>query len=231
MLIGQLGKITSRSAGGAAYNTTIRYDHAGLPITVSSGNDSYELFWDDNARLIDMVVTKQPTINTGGQTMYFLGIGCARRSILIANPYFVPDAAAIAALLEARRRGVDVRVMISGVRNDNWLARQNSIRQYGPLLRAGVVILEYNRSMMHHKTMVVDGVWITIGTTNFDSRSFAHNEESNVCLYDRDTAALMEAYFHADVEACAEVTLEAWRRRGLVQRSREAVASFFEDQV
>ena len=62
---GQLGKIVARSAGGAAYNTTIRYDHAGLPVTVSSGNDSYELFWDDQSRLIDMVVTKQPIINTG----------------------------------------------------------------------------------------------------------------------------------------------------------------------
>ena len=109
----------------------------------------------------------------------------ARRSIYIANPYFVPDAAAIDALVEAKRRGVDVRIMVSGIHNDNWLARQNSVRLYGPLLEAGIEILEYNRTMLHHKTMVVDGVWATVGTTNFDNRSFAHNEENNVCVYDR----------------------------------------------
>ena len=91
------------------------------------------------------------------RTMYYLSIICARRSIYIANPYFVPDAAAIDALVEAKRRGVDVRVMVSGIHNDNWLARQNSVRLFGPLLEAGIEIHEYNRTMLHHKTMVVDG--------------------------------------------------------------------------
>ena len=196
-----------------------------------SGTDYYPLAVARGPQALQIVLSSPEQGGSSVQTMYFLGIGCAQRSILIANPYFVPDAAALDALLAARGRGVDVRIMISGIRNDNWLARQNSIRQYGPLLRGGVVVLEYNRSMMHHKIMVVDGAWVTIGTTNFDSRSFAHNEESNVCLYDRDIAALMEAGFRADVEACAEVTLEGWRHRGLAQRSREVVAAFFEDQV
>lgn len=196
-----------------------------------SGADYYPLVPARGPHALQVVLSSPEQGGSSVQTMYFLGIGCARRSILIANPYFVPDAAARDALLAARARGVDVRIMISGVRNDNWLARQNSIRQYGPLLGGGVAILEYNRSMMHHKIMVVDGVWVTIGTTNFDSRSFAHNEESNVCLHDRDTAAMVEAAFRADVDACAEVTLAGWRRRGLMQRSREAVAAFFEDQV
>ena len=95
---------------------------------------------------------------------------------------------AIDALIEARRRGVDVKVMVSGIHNDNWLARQNSVRLFGRLLAAGIEILEYNRTMLHHKTMVVDEVWATIGTTNFDNRSFAHNEENNVCVYDRKLA-------------------------------------------
>ena len=88
--------------------------------------------------------------------MYYLSIICARRSIYIANPYFLPDAAAIDALVEAKSRGVDVRIMVAGIHNDNWLARQNSVRLFGPLLRAGIEILEYNRTMLHHKTMVVD---------------------------------------------------------------------------
>ena len=127
--------------------------------------------------------------------MYYLSIVCARRSIWIANPYFVPDPVAIETLIEARQRGVDVRIMVSGIRNDNWLARYNSIRLFGRLLEAGVEIQEFNRTMLHQKTMVVDGRWVTLGTTNFDNRSFAHNEESNVCLYDHALAEQLRAIF------------------------------------
>ena len=114
--------------------------------------------------------------------MYYLSIVCARESIYIANPYFVPDPVAIETLIDAKRRGVDVRIMVSGIRNDNWLARHNSVRLFGRLLDAGIEIQEFNRTMLHHKTMVVDRRWVTVGTTNFDNRSFAHNEESNVVL-------------------------------------------------
>ncbi len=196
-----------------------------------SGGEFYPVVSARGPLSVQVVLSSPEQGGSSVQTMYFLGIVCARRSIFIANPYFVPDAAAVEALLEARRRGVDVRVMVSGVRNDNWLARHNSIRHYGRLLRGGVVILEYNRSMLHHKIMVVDGVWTTIGTTNFDSRSFAHNEESNLCVHDRELAGQMERLFIADIDACAVVTLDAWRRRGVTQRAREAAASFFEDQV
>src|SRR6476619_111427 len=134
--------------------------------------------------------------------MYYLSIICARKSIYIANPYFVPDEAAIDALVDARRRGVDVRIMVSGIRNDNWLARQNSVRLFGPILRAGIDILEYNRTMLQHKTMVVDAVSATIGTTNFDNRSFAYNEENNVCFYDDALACKMHETFLADAKVC-----------------------------
>jgi cardiolipin synthase len=163
--------------------------------------------------------------------MYYLSIICARRSIYIANPYFLPDAAAIDALVEARSRGVDVRIMVAGVHNDNWLARQNSIRLFGPLLRAGIDILEYNRTMLHHKTMVVDSRWATIGTTNFDNRSFAHNEENNVCCCEHAFARSLHEMFEADIEACDRVELVAWKRRGLWQRTQEVFAAFLEEQT
>lgn len=165
------------------------------------------------------------------QIVHYLAIVCARESILIANPYFVPDAVAVQTLIDAHRRGVDVQIMVSGLRNDNWLARQNSVRLYGDLLRAGVTILEFNRSMLHQKVMVVDRIWATVGTTNFDNRSFAHNEESNVCLYDRELAGQFERTFRADAKACEVVTLEAWQRRGVVRRVLEQVAALMEDQV
>jgi cardiolipin synthase len=163
--------------------------------------------------------------------MHYLPIVCARRSIYISNPYFIPDQAAIDTLVEAKRRGVDVRIMISGKHNDNWLARKNSTRLYGQLLEAGVTVLEYNRTMLHQKTMVVDGQWVCIGTTNFDNRSFAHNEETSVCVKNAGLAACMEETFRADTRACHRVELEAWKKRGLVTKSLEAVASLLEAQV
>jgi cardiolipin synthase len=163
--------------------------------------------------------------------MYYLSIICAHESIYIANPYFIPDAAAIDALLEARKRGVDVRIMVSGKYNDNWLARQNSVRLYGPLLRAGIRVFDYDHTMLHHKTMVVDGRWVTVGTTNFDNRSFSHNEESNVCGYDERLAARLNRTFEDDMCGCVEISYDQWKRRGLLRRTGEVLASFLEEQT
>jgi cardiolipin synthase len=171
---------------------------------------------------------------TGGsivRTVYYLSIVCARKSILIANPYFVPDPVALDTLIDAKRRGIDVRIMMAGIRNDNWIARQNSVRLLGRLLEAGIEILEYNHTMLHHKTMVVDGLWSTIGTTNFDNRSFAHNEESNVCVIDRGLARELEGTFHEDARLCDRVGIEAWKRRGVLARIQEFIAAFMEEQA
>ncbi len=113
-------------------------------------------------------------------------------------------------------RGVDVRIMISGIHNDNRLARYNSTRLYGRLLEGGIGIYEYNRTMLHHKIMVCDGVWSTAGTANFDDRSFAHNEENNICVYDRDFAREWEGIFLEDLQDGDQVKLDDWRNRGVV---------------
>jgi cardiolipin synthase len=165
------------------------------------------------------------------RTMYYLSIVCARKSIYIANPYFIPDAVAIETLIDAKQRGIDVRIMVSGDRNDNWLARQNSVRLYGPLLKAGIEIFEYDRTMLHHKTMVVDGVWATIGTANFDNRSFAHNEESNVCVFNRALGRQLQNIFYADMAVCEHIDRDTWAHRGVWARAQEFVASFLEDQA
>jgi cardiolipin synthase len=163
--------------------------------------------------------------------LYYLSIICARRSIFIANPYFIPDQSAIDILIEAKRRGVDVRIMVSGINNDNWLARHNSVRLFRRVLEAGIEIHEYNRTMLHHKTMVVDNIWATVGTTNFDNRSFAHNEETNICVYDREVARVLRQVFMADLEACVRVELRTWRRRGLWAKTQEVIASVLQEQI
>jgi cardiolipin synthase A/B len=196
-----------------------------------SGDGYYPVVPSRGPHVLQVVLSSPESGASSVRILYYLAIVCARRSILIANPYFVPDPVAIQTLVEAQQRGVDVRIMVAGIHNDNWLARQNSIRLYGPLLQAGVEILEYNRTMLHHKVMIVDGIWATVGTTNFDSRSFAHNEESNVCVFSPEVAARMEATFMADVAACDRVNLAAWRRRGVLARAGQHLASLLEDQV
>jgi cardiolipin synthase len=186
----------------------------------------------ERGRLAVQTLLSSP--ETGGsnmRTMYYLSIVCATRSLYIANPYFVPDPVAIESLIDAKQRGVDVRVMVSGIHNDNWLARQNSVRLYGALLEAGITILEYNRTMLHQKTMVIDGVWATVGTTNFDDRSFAHNEESNVCVFDQELAAELHQRFLSDLDGCDLVTLAKWRKRGLWIKTQETVASLLQEQA
>ena len=180
---------------------------------------------------VQTIMSSPEAVASSVRILYYLSIICARRSIFIANPYFIPDQSAIDILIEAKQRGVDVRIMVSGINNDNWLARHNSVRLFRRLLKAGIEIREYNRTMLHHKTMVVDDIWATVGTTNFDNRSFAHNEETNVCVYDREIARVLRQVFMADLEACARVELRTWRRRGLWTKTQEVIASVLQEQI
>jgi cardiolipin synthase len=163
--------------------------------------------------------------------MYYLSIISARRTIYIANPYFIPDDSGVQILVEARQRGVDVKIMVAGKYNDMRISRYASNHLYGKLLEAGIEIYEYNRTMLHQKTMVVDGIWVTIGTTNFDNRSFALDEESNICVYDAALAREMENIFNKDLESCERVALDKWRHRGLRKRVFGATCVFLKEQI
>ena len=164
-------------------------------------------------------------------TMYLIAVQCARKYLFIANPYFIPDSRVISTLASASRRGVSVKLMVSGRRNDMWWARQNSVRLYGKLLEAGAEIYEFQSTMLHQKTMVVDGVWATVGTANFDNRSFALSEETNVCFHDECLVEQLHQIFEADLAACRKVELSEWRQRGIWQRTKERLASLIEDLV
>jgi cardiolipin synthase len=164
-------------------------------------------------------------------TMYLIALQCARRYIYIANPYFIPDSRVIALLASAHRRGVELKLMVAGKYNDTWWARQNSLRLYGRLLKAGVQIYEFKPTMLHQKTMVVDDAWATVGTTNFDNRSFSLSEETNVCLHDPKPVEELRRIFEADLARCKKIARADWRRRGVWQRAKERFASLIEDQV
>ncbi len=196
-----------------------------------TGHDFYPALVPVGKVALQTVMSSPETGASTVRVMYCLAISAACHSIEIANPYFVPDHLAIDLFRDAVKRGVRVRVMVAGARNDAVTARLNSIRLYGALLEAGVELLEYNRTMMHHKTMVVDGLWATVGTTNFDNRSFAHNEENNICLCDEAFSHQLNEMFAADVKACEPVNLETWRSRPLLDKAMQGLASFVQDQV
>jgi cardiolipin synthase A/B len=163
--------------------------------------------------------------------MYELTIISARKTLYIANPYFVPDDSLVEILVEARKRGVVVKIMIAGRYNDMKTSRYASIHLYGRLLEGGIEIYEYNRAMLHQKTMVADTAWATVGTTNFDSRSFALDEESNVCIHHRGIAERLEAIFNEDLKNCEQITLEKWRGRGIKTRVFGQVCVFLKEQI
>jgi cardiolipin synthase len=177
-------------------------------------------------------VSSSPSTGVGAVgTMYLTVMQCARRELLVANPYFVPDARFVDVLIKARARGVRVLVLLTGEQSDVWWARQNSLRRYGRLLDAGVEIYEYAKTMLHQKTMIVDARWATVGTANFDNRSFALNEETNLCFYDRAVTEELRSIFMADLRRSVRVEAEAWRRRGVFQQMKEQLASLIEHQI
>lgn len=163
--------------------------------------------------------------------LYTISIVSAAKSIYISNAYFVPDRDTIRALEGAIRRGVDVRVIVPGEYTDLPFVRQASRFHYERLLRHGIRIFEYQPTMMHAKTMVVDGIWTTIGSSNFDDRSFRLNDEVNVNVYDERTAAQMETMFFEDLARSREITLRKWFKRSGIERLKEKFAEMFRPQL
>jgi cardiolipin synthase len=163
-------------------------------------------------------------------TMFLLAIASARRSIYITNPYFVPDDKMLSTLLQARQRGVRVVLLLPGATDHN-LVRQASRSELGRLLQAGVEVYEYRAALLHAKTMVIDSIWATVGSTNLDRRSFELNEELNLVVYNPDIARRLESVFDADLRGSREVTYEAWKNRGIVSRFLEALSLPFRDQM
>ena len=154
--------------------------------------------------------------------MYLNAIERAQSHIWINTPYFIPDQQVIGALLNAARRGVDVRVMVPKDSNHilaDWVSRGF----YGELLEAGVTILLYSASMIHAKTATVDGVWSTVGTANLDRLSLSFNYETNVEIIDHGFASQMEKIFRSDMEHCETLTSPEWRERHPMARIAETV--------
>lgn len=150
--------------------------------------------------------------------MYLMAIAAAKTSINLQAAYFVPDDLVLAALLAARRRDVRVRVLLPGAHIDSETVRIASKAHWEPLLEAGVEIYEYQPTMMHNKVLVVDHEMVSVGSTNFDPRSFRLNDEASLNVYDHEFAQRMSQVFEDDLAQTRRYTLEMWRQRPLKQR-------------
>ena len=172
---------------------------------------------------------------TGGSAsmhlMYLLAITAARESIDLSASYFVPDELAIHALVAAAKRGVRVRIITPGTKIDAEVVRQASRERWGELLEAGIQIAEYQPTMYHVKALIVDALMVSVGSTNFDNRSFSINDEANLNVLDEDFARAQVAVFEDDWRRARPITLAAWRNRPWTEKLSGEIFSLFGAQL
>ena len=172
---------------------------------------------------------------TGGsesmELMYLMAITAASRSIDLSAAYFVPDALTRKALLAAMKRGVRLRVIVPGKHIDSETVRLASKAGWGDLLAAGATIAEFEPTMFHCKVMIVDGLMVSVGSTNFDNRSMRLNDEATLNVMDAGFAAAQERKFEADLARSVPMSLAQWRGRPWQERAGETLAGLFSSQL
>jgi cardiolipin synthase len=150
--------------------------------------------------------------------MYLMSIAAAEHSIDLAAAYFIPDELITKALVAARQRGVAIRVLVPGKNTDSDAARWASKEGWGPLLLAGVEIYEYEPTMFHNKMLIVDRELVSVGSTNFDLRSFRLNDEASLNVYDHGFAERMTEVFEQDLKPTRHYTYQVWEDRPLKEK-------------
>jgi len=165
------------------------------------------------------------------QLMYHLSITAAERSIDLSSAYFVPDDLTSKALIQALKRGVKIRVITPGEIIDTDTVRAASRGRWGPLLQAGAEIYEYQPTMYHCKVMIVDSLLVSVGSTNFDNRSFRLNDEANLNIFDQTFAGRQTQVFEDDLRRARRVSLAAWSNRPWQEKLKERLASVLESQL
>jgi cardiolipin synthase A/B len=160
--------------------------------------------------------------DTNVEALYYLAIAAARERLDLTAAYFAPRPAFIDALCDAAERGVRVRVLVPGPNIDKppvWVAGRVS---YDQLLDCGVEVFEYQPTMLHAKSMVVDGAWSSVGSVNFDNRSFQLHDEATLCVLSDAFAGRLTEEFERDLERSERIDPERWKGRGPLQRASES---------
>jgi cardiolipin synthase len=163
--------------------------------------------------------------------MYLLAITAAERSIYLSSAYFVPDERAREALVDAAKRGVKVQIITPGEHIDTETVRRASRARWGDLLEAGVEIFEYQPTMYHCKIMIVDEQFVSVGSTNFDPRSFDLNDEANLNIVDAEFALQQVEVFRRDLSQSRQIVFAQWRERPFFEKLIEHTASLLGRQL
>lgn len=172
------------------------------------------------------------SVDQSVQVMYLMSLAAARERICLATPYFVPDEPTRREILNARVRGVKVQVIVPHPdETDSMLTHQASRAGWGELLKAGVEIYEYEPTMYHVKMMVIDDLWVSIGSANLDNRSFKLNDETNLNVLDSEFAAEQMRLFEADLARARRVQLDGWKARPWWQKVLDGTSTLMESQL
>jgi cardiolipin synthase A/B len=182
--------------------------------------------------LVAMVVNSTPTVGGGtrARILFQLLLASARESISITTPYFLPDKSLMSELCRAVEHGLRVRILVPGRKSDHMLTRSTSRAGYGELLKAGAEVYEYQPSMIHAKVLCVDNLWVVVGSTNFDNRSFGINDEVNLAIRDANVAMRFENDMAFDLEQSRRISLQEWNHRPVTERATELMGMVFERQ-
>lgn len=157
-------------------------------------------------------------------------IQSAKKSIYITNPYFLPPKSILDALIEAKKRGVEVQILLPSELTDAKHVRMASRSNYSPLLKEGVRIFEYQASRLHAKHIVIDEEWSLVGSANMDNRSLVLNQENVLAIYDKEFGQTMVQTFKNDLEKAVEIKSDNWEKRSIFLKALETLSSSFEKQ-
>jgi cardiolipin synthase A/B len=164
--------------------------------------------------------------DTNAEALVYLALAAAKESIELTSAYFVPRPVFTQALVEAAERGVQLRILVPGSHIDKEFVRTAGRAAYEALLGAGIEIFEYLPTMLHAKTLTVDGIWSSIGSVNFDNRSFQLHDEVTLCVQSEAFAGTLHDAFERDLESSERIDPDLWADRPVTQRARERVTKY-----
>jgi cardiolipin synthase A/B len=164
--------------------------------------------------------------DSNAEALIYLAVAAAKRSIELTSAYFVPRPAFTQALVEAAERGVHMRILVPGSHIDKQFVRTAGRAAYDQLIEAGIEIYEYCPTMLHAKTLTVDEIWSSVGSVNFDNRSFQLHDEVTLCVQSERFAGELHEVFERDLEASERIDPDHWSDRSIAQRARENVTKY-----
>lgn len=195
------------------------------------GDKFYPLQQNAGDLATQLIISSQPNGSDNMELMFLTAISSAETHLRIGMAYFVPDEVALAQLIDARKRGVEIEVIVPNHLSDVPIVQKSSRHLWGDLLRAGVKIYEFQPTMYHPKLLIADDRWASIGSTNLDERSLELNDEASLNVYDTTFVGTQIDLFQQDLARADEFTLDEWENRPLTEKVTDWLASTLRSQL